>query len=156
MRVEPQVANLLFVSAEIVGDAGGYSRRDGMIAAKNQWQKTLIQGLFGSGGDIGAGLGNLLQVLGTLFADGHFFRLFDGEIADVFDLQAQLLEAGLETCSAQGGRSHVHAAAALAEVHGDADDANFLRHSSTRFVRSNECYRLTGAPVTFKSDALGR
>src|SRR5207244_5696486 len=142
VRCKRQVANVLSLSAQIVGDAGGYPRRDGKIAAKNQWQKTLIQGLFGSGRDIGAGLGNLLQVLGTLFADGHFFRLFDGEIADVFDLQAKLLEAGLESWSAQGGRSHVHAAAALAEVHGDADDANFLRHSATRFVRSNECYRL--------------
>jgi hypothetical protein len=34
-----------------------------------------------------------------------------------------------QSSDAQGGRAHIHAAAALAEVHGHADDANFLRHS---------------------------
>src|SRR5260370_4659946 len=67
-------------------------------------------------------------MLGALFTNGHFFRLLDGEIADVFDLKAEFLDAGLETCAAKGGRAHIHAAAALAEVHRNADDANFLRH----------------------------
>jgi hypothetical protein len=57
--------------------------------------------------------------------------LLDGKIADVFDLKAQFLDAGLKTRAAKGGRAHVHAAAALAEVHGDADNANFLGHAMT-------------------------
>src|SRR5258707_13331858 len=51
-------------------------------------------------GDIAAGLGNFLQILGAFFTDVHFFRLLHGEIADVFDLEAEVLEAGLETCAA--------------------------------------------------------
>jgi hypothetical protein len=54
--------------------------------------------------------------------------LFYGKIPNVFDLEAELLEAGLQACATHGGRAHVHAAAALAEVHGNADDANFLCH----------------------------
>src|SRR6266852_5636955 len=89
------------------------------------------------GGDIAAGLRNFLQILGAFFADGHFFGLLDGEIADVFDLDAELLDAGLETSAAKSRRAHVHAATALAEVHGHADDANFLGHLS--LVLSDSC-----------------
>jgi hypothetical protein len=54
--------------------------------------------------------------------------LLDGEITDVFDLKAELLDAGLKARAAQRGGAHVYATAALAEVHGDADNPNFLRH----------------------------
>jgi hypothetical protein len=37
--VEPEVADLFFVFAEIVCDAGGYARGDGVITAQNQWKK---------------------------------------------------------------------------------------------------------------------
>src|SRR5207245_7703534 len=50
------------------------------------------------------------------------------------DRVAQFLDGGLKASTAQGGRAHVHAAAALAEVHGNADDANFLRHLSLEFL----------------------
>ena len=39
------------------------------------------------------------------------------------------LMARLQAGAAQRRRAHVHAAAALAQVHGHADDANFLRHA---------------------------
>ena len=78
-----------------------------------------------------AGLGDFLQILGAFFADGHFFGLLDFEVADVFDGEAEFLDRGLEAGAAEGGRAHVDAAAALAEVHGDADDSDFLRHCET-------------------------
>ena len=52
-------------------------------------------------GKILAGLGNFVQVLGALFAEMLFFRLLDGNIADVFDLVAQLLQARLQSGDAQ-------------------------------------------------------
>src|SRR5712692_36598 len=126
--VEPKVADLFFVLAEMGSDAGGNPYGDGMVAAENEGEKTFDKRFFDGGGDITAGFGNFLQVLGALFADGHFFGLLDGEIADVFDLKAELFDAGLEARAAKGRGAHVHAAAALAEVHGHADDADFLCH----------------------------
>src|SRR5262249_25411538 len=81
--------------------------------------------------DVETSFGNFLQILGALFADGHFFRLLDLQIADVFDGMSEFLDGRLQAGAAQRGRAHVHPAAALAEVHGDADDANLLRHNST-------------------------
>ena len=76
---------------------------------------------------------NFLEIFGAFFAELHFFGLLDFEVADVFDLMAELLDARLQASAAKGGRAHIHAAAALAEVHGNADDANFLRHVSLVF-----------------------
>src|SRR6266581_3744058 len=85
-----KVDDLLFVFAEIVGDSGGYPCGDGVVTSKNERKKTFTQRSFSRSGNIGAGFGNFLQVFGAFFADGHFFRLLDGKVADVFDLQAQL------------------------------------------------------------------
>jgi hypothetical protein len=41
---------------------------------------------------------------------------------------AELLDARLKACDAKGGGAHVDTAAALAEVHGHTNDANFLWH----------------------------
>jgi len=40
VRVEPEVANLFFIFAEIIGDAGGYTSGDGMVTAENDREKT--------------------------------------------------------------------------------------------------------------------
>jgi len=68
-------------------------------------------------------------IFGALLTDRHLFRLLHGNIADVFHLNAKLLDARLQPRHAQRRGPHVHAAAAGAKVHGYADDANFLRHS---------------------------
>jgi hypothetical protein len=41
VRVQPEVADLLFVFAEIVGDAGGYACGNGVVSAENEREKTL-------------------------------------------------------------------------------------------------------------------
>ena len=66
--------------------------------------------------------------LRAFLADLHFFRLFDFEVANVFDSIAELFDARLKSRAAQSGGAHIHAAAALAEVHRHADDANLLGH----------------------------
>ena len=40
--VEPEVADLLFIFAEIIGDAGGYACSDGMVTAQHERQKPFI------------------------------------------------------------------------------------------------------------------
>jgi len=96
VRVKPEVADLLFFLAEMVGDAGGHACGDGMVTAENEREKTFIK-------DFSAAAATSLQVsaisckyLARFSADGHLFRLLDGKIADVFDLEAELLDAGLE------------------------------------------------------------
>ena len=112
----------------MAGGAGGYTRGDGMIAPENEWEKTFAQGFFNGGSDVATGFGNFLQILGAFFTYGQLFRLLDGEIADVFDLQSELLDTGLQARAAHSGGAHVHAAAALSQVHGHTDNSNFLRH----------------------------
>src|SRR5258708_6304915 len=40
VRIQPEVADLFFILAKIIGDAGGYASRDGMVPAENQREKT--------------------------------------------------------------------------------------------------------------------
>jgi hypothetical protein len=53
-------------------------------------------------------------------------------------MKAKLLDAGLQAGDTQGGRAHVDAAAALAKIHGHADDANFLSHLKFRLALSSD------------------
>src|SRR5690348_1509355 len=105
---------------------------DRMISTKDERQESFAERFLNSLGNVLAGFRNFLKILGALLANGHFFRLFYFEVADVFDRVAELLNGRMQTRPAQSGWPHVHAAAALAEVHGNADDANFLRHHSIR------------------------
>src|ERR1700756_3136283 len=127
--VEPEVADLPFLFAIEAGDTRGDSGGDGMISAQDHRQEAFAERFLRGGGDVFAGFRNLLQILGALFTIGHFFGLFYLDVADVLDLMAELLDARLQSGDAQRGGTHVDTPAALAEVHGDADDAYFLGHS---------------------------
>src|SRR5579863_2011844 len=107
-------------------DASSRAGRNGMVAAEYERKKFFGERFLYGSGDVCASLGNFLKILGAFFADGHFFGLLHFQVADVFHRQAEFLESGLKSGAAQGGGTHIHAAAALAEVHGYADDANFL------------------------------
>jgi len=105
-----------------------------MVSTENQRKKTLLERFLDGDTQILAGIGNFLHILGALFADGHFLRLLHGDVADILDLETEMLDARLQTGDAKRGRAHVHAAAAGAEVHGYADDANFVRHKIAPWV----------------------
>src|SRR5260370_8241441 len=107
---------------------GGEARGGGLAPAENEREKTFTQGFFGSGGDIAAGFGNLLQILGAFFAHRHFFRLLDGDIADGFNLQAELLDAALSALAAQRAWPHFHTPAPLPEPHGHPPLPHYFRH----------------------------
>ena len=83
---------------------------------------------FGHFGQTAASLGDFVQVLGALLAVVLFLGLFHGDVADVFDRMAERFQAMLQSGDAQRRGTHVHSAAALAEVHRNSDDANLLCH----------------------------
>ena len=127
--VEPEVADFFFVFAIVGSDAGSDASGNGVITAENEREKTFAERFFDGGGEISASFSDFLKILGALFADLHFFGLLHFEVADVFDVEAELLDARLKAGASKGRRAHVHAAAALAQVHGYADDSDFLRHA---------------------------
>src|SRR5215467_9263005 len=101
-----------------------------MISSEDERKKALAERLLHSLRNVLASFRDLLKILGALLADGHFFRLFYFEVTNVLDGVAKLLDGGLQACASQGRWTHIHATAALAEVHGYADNANFLGHIS--------------------------
>ena len=114
------------------GDAAGGTRGDGVVSAEDQGQVAFFEGFLHGVAQGFAGIGDFVDILAAFFADGHFFGLFHDDVADVLDVVAEMLDAGLQTGNAQGGGAHIHAAAAGAEVHGNADDADLLRHGLLR------------------------
>src|SRR5258708_18680738 len=128
VSIQPDAADLLFLFLEMSGNSADRTRCDRMVPTQYERQPTFLDGLLDSCAQVLASVRDFLNVLGTLFANGHLFRLFHGNIANVFHLQAKLLDARLQAGHSKGGGTHVHTAAAGAEVHGYADDANLLRH----------------------------
>ena len=102
--VEPEVADFFFVFAIMRGDASGDARGDGVIAAKNEREKTFAERFFDGGGEVLAGFRDFLKILGAFFADVHFFGLLHFEVADVFDGEAELLDGALEDLHREGRR----------------------------------------------------
>ena len=104
-------------------------RADGqrMVAAEHQRRAALIERLHHRLGGAGAGLGNLLQVVGVLAPEALRFRDLDLDVAAVGDLVAERLKARLQSGYAHGRRAHVHAAPAGAQVERHAHHANAPR-----------------------------
>ena len=122
--------------AEEIRHARARPDGDGVVAAEYQRKKSLRKRLLGHLRQAAAGFRDLVQIFGALFAVGLLFGLLHGHVADVFHRVPQLFEPRLQPGHAQRRGAHVHAAAALAQVHRHADDANFLRHNGCS-VRPN-------------------
>ena len=71
---------------------------------------------------------DFIEILSFFFAVVLLFGLANLNVTNVFHLAAELPETRLKSCDAQSGRTHVHAAAARAEVHRHPDDSDFLWH----------------------------
>ena len=132
MGVEPDVADVFFLLAIEIRDAGGDSCCDRVVASQNERQKILpasiYRRLLATSPQVSA---ISCKYLARFSPDGHFFGLLHFHVADVFDGEAEFFDGGLEAGAAESGGAHVDAAAALAEVHGNADDSYFLRHAET-------------------------
>src|ERR1700723_1308458 len=115
------------------GGAGGGSDRNGMIAAENQRGEIFVQGLLYSVGQALAGAGDFVQVTRAFFAEGLLFRLRHGNVANIFHVAAEMLQARLQTGQAQRRGAHVDAPAARPHGPRYADDAYFVRHKFSAY-----------------------
>src|SRR3979411_948452 len=98
-----------------------------MIAAQDEGNFAHFERLQYQVGTLDASGGDFLEVFGV---GGAFFFLFrdgDGDVARIFDNVPDGFEAGFESGDADGGRSHVNAAAGLAKVERNADHAYLAR-----------------------------
>lgn len=63
---------------------------------------------------------------------GQAFGLIHYDVAEVFDLIPEVGEFLMQAGDAQGGRSHIHAAASRTQIHGRADNGDVrLTHAIT-------------------------
>ena len=115
------------------GDSRDCSGSDGMVAAKHEGNLPCFEGLENEVGALGAGGGDFLQIFRVGRAFFFLLGKSDGNIAAVFDVMADGLEAGLESGDAHGGGTHVDAAAGLSQVKRHSDDANFARNDAAEF-----------------------
>lgn len=124
--VEPDDAERNVGSRELGHRAGDGADGNGVVAAEDEGEAAGVEN-FANGfrecavdGEDGVDEAQVGASAGDGFGDG------DGQVAEVLDIVAESGEACVDTCDAQGGGSHVYAAAARTEVEWDADDADAL------------------------------
>jgi hypothetical protein len=71
-----------------------------------------------------AGVRDLRKISGMYGTGGQTFRLVDYDIAQILGQIAQLGELLIEAGDAQGGGTHVDAAASRTQIHGRADNGD--------------------------------
>ena len=128
-----------FLTAIKLGDAGDGTGGNRMISAEDQRNFAGLERFENEVSAFGASRGNFLQVLGVRRAFFFLLRDGDGDVAGVFDDVADGFEAGFESGDADGGWTHVDAAARLAEVERNADHAD-LAGSDTAVGRGS-CHK---------------
>src|SRR6266478_5876144 len=111
-----------------------------MIATEDKWNFAGFQRLQYQVGALDAGDGDFLEVFGVGGAFFFPFRDGDGDVARIFDNVANGFEAGFESGNADGGRTHVNAAARLTEVERNADHADLPRSDVAEGCAS-QCHR---------------
>src|SRR5258708_22217742 len=74
---------------------------------------------------LGAGRGDLLQILGVSVAFFFLFGYGNGYVATILNFMAEGFEARFKSCDAHSRWSHIDAATRLAEIEGNPDDADF-------------------------------
>jgi hypothetical protein len=123
----------------VAGDACYGADGDGVIAAEHQGDASALHGAVDSGGELVAGGSDLGEEFGVTVAGGRGFGLLDGDVAKVVDVIAKGVQARIEIGDAEGGGSHVDAAAALAEIEGGADDGYAgVRHKKPSLLAADK------------------
>ena len=123
--VDPDQADALVLAAVELGDAGDRAGCHGMVAAQHQRDFAGFERLDHQFGVLGAGGGDFFQIFGVRVAFFFLLGNGDGDVAAVFDLVAEGFQARFEAGHAHGRGAHVDAAARLAEIKRNADDADF-------------------------------
>ena len=124
VRVEPDQADLLFAAfAEVARDAGHGSDGDGMVAAQHQRDASALAG---HPATCRRGARKLRRSAADTWRarspSGQALGLLDRNVAEIFDVIAERVQPRVQIGHAHGRRTHIHAAAALAQVERRADD----------------------------------
>jgi hypothetical protein len=120
--VDPEEADFLLRLPEKAGDSGYGSGRYGVIAAEDEGELASIEALGYQLAEVFTSrryLGEESCVLGA--GVGQAFGLRDVDVAQIVHGETELGEAAAQTGYAQGGWSHIHASAALAEIEWRSD-----------------------------------
>ncbi len=130
VRVDPQQADFLPLSPVELRHARDGARRHRVISAQNQRNFAGLERLDDHVRTLEAGRGNFFQIFGARRAFFFLLRDGDGDVAGIFHVVANGFEPRLQPGDAYGGWTHVHAAARLAKVEGNADDTNLPRSNA--------------------------
>lgn len=107
-----------------MAQAGNRADGDGVVAAEHERNARRGQRKADLLGCLAADRGNFPEVAISAVAETLGFGDGDGEISGVFDAEVKQAETLLQFGGADGGGAHIDAAAGLAEVEGNADDAD--------------------------------
>src|SRR5271156_290425 len=128
VRVQPNHTHAFTIFVEMCGSSGRRAHSNRMIAAQHQRNHVLIQSFLHRVRQALARLRNFVQITRALLAVRLLLGLRHLHVADILHLPPQLFQARLQSRYAQSRRTHIHAAAARAQVHRHTDNANFVRH----------------------------
>ena len=132
MRIDPDDAEPLAPCGEMRGRAGDRAGRERVVAPEHDRDLPVLERGAHLRRDVGADVSDGAEVArAALRALGGVLAERDGDVASILDGVPELLERVPEVGVANGGGTHVHAAARGAEVHGDADDS-YVSHESGR------------------------
>ena len=104
---------------------GNGSRGQRVIATKQEWKMTLFERRFGQRRQVAAHARDRAEVTGApLRAALSIFTEWNGNVPEIFNAMAELLEPFSKISVPDRIRAHVHATPGRAEVHRDADNSN--------------------------------
>src|SRR5271156_2729055 len=124
VSVNPDKADVLVLTAIELRHACNRSRSNGMIATQSNRHLAGFQRLDHEFCMLGAGCGDLLQILCMRIAFLLLLGNSDGHISGVFNNVPKRLQTRLEPSDAHRRGTHIYAAARLTEVERYTDDAN--------------------------------
>jgi hypothetical protein len=124
MGVEPDDADFLILAAKELRYAGDGAGSEGVISAEDEGSHSILKALNDGFGSVGAGIGNLGEIAGIGGAGALGFGDFYADVATVGDLVAEFFEMGFKPGNTDGGRAHIDATAACAEIERNAKDVN--------------------------------
>jgi hypothetical protein len=104
-----------------------------VIAAQHQRDLSFIGGALDHFRQARAGVRDLRKIPRMRGTRRKAFRLVHDYVPQIFGLVAEFSEFLIQAGDAQGRRTHVHAAASRAQIHGRADDGDMrLTHAGEK------------------------
>src|SRR6516162_8042221 len=124
MSIDPDQSDTLTLPAIEFSHARHSTRGHRVVTPETKWNFPGLKRLEHKLGMLGARGGDLFQILRVRIAFFFLLGNSDGNVAAVFDFMPDYLQTCFQSCHTNGGRAHIDAAARLAEIEGNTNDAN--------------------------------